>query len=390
MDDIKIVIDNLSEKDKKELYEYLKNIINTEFEFEEKEVHSCHKCNSTEIVKLGKYNSMQRYRCKNCGVAFTSKSKSIFATTKLEKEKWIKYAECFIDCLSLRRCAEKVGVCLKTSYFMRHRILECIKQNKSQFIINENNKGQLDETYLRENFKGNHTKSTDFSMPRKPRKNGNASKLIGSSNEQICIATGINDTNNVFLEIAGRGQLTNNSLKDILKDKIESECVISTDKRSNYKTILKLFNIKEHNTYKSNTTEAYKNLANVNSLHSRFKEFIKKLHGVSTRRLENYLVSEFSVVDFNKYDVIAYDANTKLYIFEGHTKEKDGRGYVIYFYSLLTNRKANITIILPSSTREISNQCYGTLAKFQDDNTIHTIEFSLQVGEQITNYSLQK
>lgn len=101
-------------------------------------------------------------------------------------------------------------------------------------------------------------------MPRKPRKNGNASKLIGSSNEQICIATGINDTNNVFLEIAGRGQLTNNSLKDILKDKIESECVISTDKRSNYKTILKLFNIKEHNTYKSNTTEAYKNLANVN------------------------------------------------------------------------------------------------------------------------------
>lgn len=123
-------------------------------------------------------------------------------------------------------------------------------------------------------------------MPRKPRKNGNASKLIGSSNEQICIATGINDTNNVFLEIAGRGQLTNNSLKD----KIESECVISTDKRSNYKTILKLFNIKEHNTYKSNTTEAYKNLANVNSLHSRFKEFIKKLHGVSTRRLENYLV----------------------------------------------------------------------------------------------------
>lgn len=45
--------------------------------------------------------------------------------------------------------------------------------------------------------------------------------------------------------------------------------------RSNYKTILKLFNVKEHNAYKSNTPEAYKNLANVNSMHSRFKEFIK-------------------------------------------------------------------------------------------------------------------
>lgn len=106
--------------------------------------------------------------------------------------------------------------------------------------------------------------------------------------------------------------------------------------------------------------------------------------------LQQFFSSEFSVVNSDKYDVIAYDANTKLYIFEGHTKEKDGSGYVVYFYSLLTNEKLNMTIILPSSTREIGNQCYGTLAKFKDDNAIHTIEFSLQVGEQITNYSLQK
>ena len=290
MDEVKEIIKNLSKDDKNEIYEYLKQIINEEFKFNEEEVNFCYKCHSTEIVKLGKYNSMQRYRCKKCGVSFTSKSNSIFATTKLEKEKWLKYSECFIDCLSLRRCAEKVGVCLKTSYFMRHRIIECIKQNKSQFIINENNKGQLDETYLRENFKGNHTKSDNFNMPRKARKNGNTSKLIGSSNELICIATGINDTNNVFLEIAGRGQLTNNSLKEILNDKIDKGSIIATDKRSNYKTILKLFNIKEHNIYKSNTSEACKNLANVNSLHSRFKNFIRKLHGVATRRLANYLV----------------------------------------------------------------------------------------------------
>ena len=113
---------------------------------------------------------MQRYRCKNCNTSFTAKSKSIFATTKLEKEKWLKYIECFVDCLSLRRCAEKVGACLKTSYFMRHRILECLKKNQSQFIVNKYNKGQLDEAFLRENFKGNHSKSINFSMPRKPRK----------------------------------------------------------------------------------------------------------------------------------------------------------------------------------------------------------------------------
>lgn len=289
MDEVKEKISTLSKEEKEELFEYLKRMINNEFKFEETEIHSCHKCNSTSIVKLGKYNNMQRYKCKNCGTTFTSKSKSIFATTKLDKDKWLTYAECFVDCLSLRRCAEKTKVCLKTSYFMRHRILECIKQNDTQFIVNKNNKGQLDETFLQENFNGNHTKSENFVMPRKARKNGNEPKFIGVNNERICIATGINDTNNVFLEIAGRGQLTNVSLHKILENKIESGSIISTDMRSNYKTILKLFNVKEHNAYKSNTPEAYKNLANVNSMHSRFKEFIKKLHGVATRRLDNYL-----------------------------------------------------------------------------------------------------
>lgn len=289
MKDIKTIISELTKEEKQELLDYLKTIINQEFENYDNEVCECYKCHSHEIVKLGTYKGMQRYRCKNCGVSFTAKSKSIFATTKLEKEEWLKYVECFIDCLSLRKCAEKIGVCLKTSYFMRHRILECLKQNQSQFIVNSSNKGQLDETYLRENFKGNHTKSTNFSMPRESRKNGQSSKLIGTSNEQICIASGINDTNHVFFEIAGRGQLTNNALKNILENKIEEGSIISTDKRSNYKTILKLFNVKEHNAYQSKTTESYKNLSNINSLHSRFKEFIRRMHGVATRRLENYL-----------------------------------------------------------------------------------------------------
>ncbi len=130
MDDIKTEISKLTRAEKYELIEFLKITINNEFEGYDNEVCECYKCHSHRIVKLGTYNGMQRYRCKDCSVSFTSKSKSIFATTKLEKDKWLKYIECFVDCLSLRRCAEKVGVCLKTSYFMRHRIIECLKKTK--------------------------------------------------------------------------------------------------------------------------------------------------------------------------------------------------------------------------------------------------------------------
>ena len=152
MNEIKKLIANLTEKEKFQLMEYLKFLVNEEVENLEGGVCECYKCNSHQIVKLGTYDNMQRYRCKNCNTSFTAKSKSIFATTKLEKEKWLNYIECFVDCLSLRRCAEKVGVCLKTSYFMRHRILECLKKNQSQFIVNKDNKGQLDEAFFKRKF----------------------------------------------------------------------------------------------------------------------------------------------------------------------------------------------------------------------------------------------
>ena len=71
---------------------------------------------------------------------------------------------CWMFCW-LRRCAEK--------------------QNDSQFIVNKNNKGQLDETFLPENSQ----KSENFVTPRKARKSGNESKYIVINYEKICIAT---------------------------------------------------------------------------------------------------------------------------------------------------------------------------------------------------------
>src|SRR5574344_560736 len=194
MNNILELIKGLNNNQKYKLLEQLKKIINSEFEVNEiNEEICCPKCNKINFSKMGLYNETQRYICKECNTTFTSKIRTIFSTTKLEKEKWLKYPECFVDVLSLRRCAEKVNVCLKTSFFMRHRIIECISKNIEDFRVGTKNKVQLDETYLRENFKGNHTKGNYFTMPRKARKDGHASLKIGSSNEQICISCGIND-----------------------------------------------------------------------------------------------------------------------------------------------------------------------------------------------------
>lgn len=67
---------------------------------------------------------------------------------------------------------------------------------------------QLDETYFRESFKGNHTKSTVFVMPRKARKRTKALRKRGLSKEQICVATGVDDAGRSFLTVCGRGVIS--------------------------------------------------------------------------------------------------------------------------------------------------------------------------------------
>ena len=66
----------------------------------------------------------------------------------------------------------------------------------ANFVINYIFEGivEVDECFIKESFKGNHSKSTTFVMPRNPRKRGkgkNDKKKRGISKEQICIETAI-------------------------------------------------------------------------------------------------------------------------------------------------------------------------------------------------------
>ena len=56
----------------------------------------------------------------------------------------------------------------------------------------------MDETFVRENYKGNHRKSKfGFVMSRKSRKRGGEDVTRGISKDQICVATAIDHNGNV-------------------------------------------------------------------------------------------------------------------------------------------------------------------------------------------------
>ena len=104
---------------------------------------------------------------------------------------------------SIRKSAEIVEVGVKTSFYMRHKILDCI----GTFMGTGDVDGvvEMDETFLAESFKGNHKKS-GFSMPRQVHKRGKEIKKRGISNEQICVATAIDRNNNIIIEMICKGQ----------------------------------------------------------------------------------------------------------------------------------------------------------------------------------------
>ena len=79
-----------------------------------------------EVNKNGKSRGRQRYICKKCRTTFDEFTLSSFSSTNLSLDKWLKYCELMILGLSIRKCAEEVGVGVKTSFFMRHRILDVI------------------------------------------------------------------------------------------------------------------------------------------------------------------------------------------------------------------------------------------------------------------------
>ena len=165
---------------------------------------ACPHCESHDICKYGTSSGKQRYKCKSCRRTFTDFSKSVLSGSKLPLKYWLEYAKCMILGFSIRRAAEHIKVCVKTSFYMRHRILDAIRL----YIGIGHLEGvvEMDETYFAESFKGNHVKS-GFTMPRPSRKRGKEVKKRGISSEQVCVLTGLDRQGNIYAELVCKGRM---------------------------------------------------------------------------------------------------------------------------------------------------------------------------------------
>ena len=191
----------------------------------------CVRCGSISIVRRGHAGSgNQRWYCKDCKRTFTANIGRVLGMSKLPVETWMTYVEAFIDRLPLRDCMDKCGVGLRTAWFMRRRIIECIQRYNPSFNAVVGDRVEIDETYFRDSYKG-YRKGT---MPRPARKSGKKAAKRGLSKQQVCVVTGIDDTGASFLVVSGRGMLGKERAYKVLHNRIGKGALVVTDKAGAY------------------------------------------------------------------------------------------------------------------------------------------------------------
>lgn len=294
--DLEEIIKSLSSMQIKELFNFIVEIMsrnitasNLSNEFKENRFsngEACMHCGSTHVNKHGKLKDKQRYKCMDCGKTFNDLTMSSLSCTKLPLEKWVHYAHCMLSGNSIRKSAQTVGVCVKTSFYMRHKLLDCIRA----YIGIGNVEGivELDETFQLLSYKGNHKKS-GFVLPRPSRHRGGSASKRGISSEQVCIATAIDRSGNIILEPICTGRISHTDLERLFKGHISDEAIICTDSHRSYEQFAKELALEHKRIMRGRHKNGIYHINHVNSLHSLFKNWIRQFKGVSTKYFINYL-----------------------------------------------------------------------------------------------------
>jgi transposase-like protein len=289
-------IKSLSDNEIEELFNHISELIS--FKSFTKSIHSesreqrysngvaCLHCGSTSVIKHGKKNDVQRFRCKDCGKTFNDLTLTPMANSHVKLEQWVKYAKCMVMGFSIRKSARICDVSVKTSFYMRHRLLDAMRN--FQGIGEVSGIVEMDETFLPESFKGNHKKS-GFKMPRESRKRGKQVKTRGISKEQVCIATAIDRKNNIIFEMVTKGRIRTADLERLFKDRLDPDSLICTDSHKSYIKFGEE-NVSEHIRIASGKHKnGVYHISHVNSIHSKFKKWVARFNGVATKYLTNYL-----------------------------------------------------------------------------------------------------
>jgi transposase-like protein len=126
---------------------------------------TCPHCGSCEPTELkGKAHRPGLYQCNDCRQQFTVTVGTLFERSKIPLSKWLMATYLLSASkkgMSTRQLSRMLGVSVKSSWFMMHRIREAMREGKAGPLGGSNKVVEADETYV-----GGKAKNRAFKEPR--------------------------------------------------------------------------------------------------------------------------------------------------------------------------------------------------------------------------------
>jgi IS1 family transposase len=112
----------------------------------------------------------------------------------------------------------------------------------------------------------------------------------GLSHEQVCLLVARDRTGKTVDFVTGRAPLTPAQLRRCLPPVIAPDILLVTDGHAAYRVFARAARIAHHAINQAAGVRAVGalHIQNVNAYHSRFKEWLRRFHGVASRYLPNY------------------------------------------------------------------------------------------------------
>jgi transposase-like protein len=242
---------------------------------------ACPRCRSAHFHRHGHAHGLQRYRCVDCARTFNALTGSPLARLR-HRAKWLPYLDCMLQSCTVRRAAALAGIHKNTSFRWRHRFLTVAKTDRSLPLAGLT---EADETYLLESQKGSRH------LDRAPRRRGGSARRRGLSHEQVCILVARDRTGKTVDFVTGRAPLTPPQLRRCLPPVVAPDILLVTDGHPAYRAFAREASITHRvvNLSAGVRVAGALHVQNVNAYHSRFKEWLRRFHGVASRYLPNYL-----------------------------------------------------------------------------------------------------
>jgi transposase-like protein len=255
--------------------------------------HACIYCEGGHVVKNGtRKDGTQRYLCRDCGRSFIPSSQSVTSRTRKRLSVWADYLQCMMDQKTLAESAEKCQISMSTAFAWRHKILDSFRELADKVCLDGT--VEADETFFNVSYKGNHRKSTGFTMPRPAHKRGNDVHTKGLSSEKVCVPCAVNDSGISYAKPAKLGEVSSDCIKDTFGHVISPGAVLCTDQEKAYLALAEQAGLDliqmDTGCCISRIEGKTFGIQRINAYHNGLKAFIRRFHGVSTKHLGSYII----------------------------------------------------------------------------------------------------